>query len=97
MNGDILSSFDIDRRGAEREREKEEGQYFHSGESKVFGKFQVRVGLALKIPEWSEERKEMLSSSVLFSSPPLIKEIEMAAIFIAREERKRSTAGCSGE
>ena len=54
----------------QRGREKEEGQYFHRGESKVFGKFQVRVGLALKIPEFPEEGKEMLSSSVLFSSAP---------------------------
>ena len=34
----------------------------------------------------------MLSSSVLFSFPPLIKEIEMAAIFIAREERNSGSA-----
>ena len=56
-------------------------QYFYSSESKLFGKFRVRVGVALKIPEWLRRRCSLPSPP----PSPLIKEIEMAAIFIAGE------------
>ena len=48
---------------------REKCRYYHSGESKLFGKFRVRVGLALKIPEWLKEEMLSPSRSSLLSLP----------------------------